>query len=164
MERVVNRLIELNKKVATMESCTGGGVADAITSIEGSSQIIGYSAVTYSNEAKIMVGVNPEIIEKYTVYSSEVAREMARVISIVANADYGIGITGKLNRADENNMYGADNQVFYSIYDKALDTYYTYSIVVTEETRPLNKKLVIDNIEQKFMEVLKQKTYGYKKN
>ena len=77
MEELVKRLLELNKTISTMESCTGGGVANAITSIEGASDILKYAAVTYSNEFKIKMGVNPELIDKYSVYSKEVARDMA---------------------------------------------------------------------------------------
>ena len=53
MEDVVNKLKEKNKTIATMESCTGGGVANAITNVPGASEIILFSAVTYSNEYKI---------------------------------------------------------------------------------------------------------------
>ena len=53
MREVVEKLIEQGKTISTMESCTGGGVADSITSIEGASEILKFSAVTYSNEFKI---------------------------------------------------------------------------------------------------------------
>ena len=146
MEQVVNKLIELNKTIATMESCTGGGCASEITNVEGSSAILKFSAVTYSNEFKIKMGVSEETIEKYSVYSLEVAKEMSKQISLFANSNYGIGITGKLNRQDINNLYGEDNRVFISIYDKDNDKYHTLSIDVDKETRKENKKLVIDII------------------
>ena len=44
-----------------------------------------------------------------------VAREMAKNISEFAQSDYGIGITGKINRKDENNLFGDDNKIFYSV-------------------------------------------------
>ena len=154
MERVVNRLIELNKTISTMESCTGGGVASAITDIEGSSAILKFSAVTYSNEFKIKMGVSEETIEKYSVYSLEVAKEMSKQISLFANSNYGIGITGKLNRQDINNLYGEDNRVFISIYDKDNDKYHTLSIDVDKETRKENKKLVIDIITDTLIALL----------
>ena len=65
MEKIVNKLIEKNKTISTMESCTGGGLANEITSIEGASSILKYSAVTYSNEFKIKMGVKKEVIDKY---------------------------------------------------------------------------------------------------
>ena len=78
---LVNRLIESNTSISTMESCTGGGVSNAITNIEGASEILKFSAVTYSNEYKIKMGVSPEIIDKYSVYSEECADEMSFNIS-----------------------------------------------------------------------------------
>ena len=98
MENVVKKLIELNKTIATMESCTGGGVANAITNIPGASEVLRFSAVTYSNEYKIKMGVNKTTIDTYSVYSMEVAKEMSKSISNFANSDIGIGVTGKLGK------------------------------------------------------------------
>ena len=117
MKRVVDKLKEKNKTISTMESCTGGGVANSITNIEGASEVLKFSAVTYSNEYKIKMGVSENIINIYSVYSIETAREMSKNISIFSNSNYGVGITGKLNRVDKNNLYGEDNVVFISIYD-----------------------------------------------
>ena len=141
MERVVEKLIEQGKTVATMESCTGGGVANAITNVPGSSEVLRFSAVTYSNQFKVIMGINPSTIDKYSVYSPEVAREMAKAISEFTASDYGIGITGKLSRADINNPYGLDNQVFYSIYDRENNTYYTYNLFVDRDTRKDNNSV-----------------------
>ena len=154
MKDIVEKLIELGKTVSTMESCTGGGVANAITNISGASEVLRYSAVTYSNEYKVVMGVSSDTIDKYSVYSIEVAMEMSKAISDFAKSDYGIGITGKLNRVDKNNLFGNDNQVFISIYDKEKDKYNTFDIIVDRETRELNKELVIKLIEERFMEIL----------
>ena len=118
MRDVVNLLIEKKMTIATMESCTGGFVASSITDIDGSSSVLKFSAVTYSNEYKIKMGVSKDIIDKYSVYSMNVAREMAKKISNFANSDIGVGITGKINRVDENNLFGDDNKIYYAIYDK----------------------------------------------
>ena len=157
MERVVKKLIEQGKTVATMESCTGGGVANAITNVPGSSEVLRFSAVTYSNQFKVIMGINPSTIDKYSVYSPEVAREMAKAISEFTASDYGIGITGKLSRADINNPYGLDNQVFYCIYDRENDIYNEFNLYVTNETREENKKLVIDSIEEEMVKILSPK-------
>lgn len=146
MKELVERLIKEGKKIATMESCTGGGVADAITSIEGASEIIGFSAVTYSNQAKIMMGVSPNVIEYYSVYSMETADEMSINICERAGSDYGVGVTGKLNRVDVNNPFGEDNVVFISVYDKANDVCYNSTVEATLGSRAENKKLVIGRV------------------
>ena len=64
MKSLVKYLIENNKKISTMESCTGGYIANSITNVEGSSNIFKFGAVTYSNEYKIKMGVNKEVINK----------------------------------------------------------------------------------------------------
>ena len=117
-KKIVLELIKRGETIATMESCTGGGVANAITCIEGASEVLKFSAVTYSNQYKIKMGVSADVINEYSVYSMETAHEMALNISKFANSDFGVGITGKLNRADVNNNFGKDNQVFVSIYYK----------------------------------------------
>ena len=154
MKQIVKKLKEKNKTISTMESCTGGGVANSITNIEGASEVLKFSAVTYSNEYKIKMGVNSDIINKYSVYSIETAREMSKNISIFSNSNYGVGITGKLNRIDVNNLYGENNVVYISIYDKDNDKYYDYDLLVTHTTREENKKLVIDFIKEKLLEIL----------
>ena len=154
MQEVIKLLTEKNKTIATMESCTGGGVANAITNIEGASDVLKFSAVTYSNEYKIKLGVSSDTIDKYSVYSMEVAKEMALNISKFANSNYGVGITGKLNRVDKNNPYGSDNVTFVSIYDKDNDNYYDFTVKATESTRALNKELIINKIVDKLFEVL----------
>ena len=154
MKEVIEKLTELNKTISTMESCTGGGVADAITSIEGASEVLKFSAVTYSNEFKIKMGVDPKIIDKYSVYSKEVAQEMSKNISQFTNSNYGIGITGKLNRVDKNNPFGKDNVVFISIYDKDNDKFYDYDIEVKEKSRKENKKKVISLIEEEILKIM----------
>ena len=154
MEEVINLLNSKNKTIATMESCTGGGVANAITNIEGASEILKFSAVTYSNEYKIKMGVNSDTIDKYSVYSIEVAQEMAYNISKFANSNYGVGITGKLNRADINNLYGEDNITYVAMYDRDYDKYYTLTIEATESSRALNKDLIINKIANKLLEII----------
>ena len=154
MQRIIKKLTDLNKTIATMESCTGGGVANSITNIEGASEVIKFSAVTYSNEFKIKMGVSKDIILKYSVYSIETAMEMSKNISVFASSNYGIGITGKLNRVDKHNMFGNDNVVFISIYDKDLDKFYNYQIEVEKTSRKENKDLVINLIIEKLLEII----------
>ena len=155
MKEIVELLIKLNKKIATMESCTGGFIASSITDIEGSSSILNFSAVTYSNEYKIKLGVNEKTIEEYSVYSMNVAREMAKSISDFALSDYGIGITGKINRKDENNLFGDDNKIFYSIYDKENDKFYDYNLTAINDTRFNNKVMIKNDISKSLLNILK---------
>lgn len=155
MKDVVNLLIEKKMTIATMESCTGGFVASSITDIDGSSNVLKFSAVTYSNEYKIKMGVSKEVIDKYSVYSMNVAREMAKNISSFANSDIGVGITGKINRVDENNLFGDDNKIYYAIYDKNSDKYYEYELIAINDTRLNNKKYIMENISKSLLGIYK---------
>ena len=157
MKKIVDILIARKETIATMESCTGGGVANAITNIPGASEIIKFSAVTYSNEYKIKMGVNPSVIDKYSVYSIETAEEMAKNISKFANSDFGIGITGKLNNPDPKNPSGEDDKVFICIYDKGTDTFYKYDIRANKtKTRKENKEIIINFIGEKLFDIISE--------
>lgn len=155
MKELIKILTTQNKTISTMESCTGGGVVNAITNIEGASDVIKFSAVTYSNEYKIKMGVNSDVIDKYSVYSIEVAKEMSKNISNFANSNYGIGITGKLNRIDKNNLFGEDNIVYISIYDKDNNKFYIEEVKVLEKSRQENKEIIINKITDRLLEILK---------
>lgn len=154
-KEIIEKLTINEETIATMESCTGGGVANAITNIEGASSVLKFSAVTYSNEYKIKMGVSSKVIDEFSVYSMETAHEMAKNISEFAHATYGVGITGKLNRADENNNFGADNEVFVSIYSDG--KFYDTSLKVDKATRALNKELVIESIIELLGRVIVEK-------
>lgn len=155
MKEIVELLIKNKKTIATMESATGGYIASSITNVEGASEILKFSAVTYSNEYKIKMGVKEEVINKYTVYSIETAREMSFNIAFFANSNYGVGITGKLNRIDINNPYGENNIVYISIYDKDNNKYYDFDIKVTKKTRLLNKREVLNKVRQELLKIVK---------
>ena len=154
MEKVIEKLKQKNKTMSTMESCTGGYLANTITNIKDSSQTFKFGAVTYSNEFKIKMGVSEDIIKKFSVYSIETAIEMSKNISDYANSDYGVGITGKLNNEDELNLQSEINRVYISIYDKKLTKFYNYDIKVTKNTRKENKEEIIKFIKEKLLEIL----------
>jgi competence/damage-inducible protein cinA C-terminal domain len=154
-KNIIHKLQLKQLTIATMESCTGGGVANAITNMEGASEIFKFSAVTYCNEYKVKMGVDKEIIDKYTVYSMETAESMAKAISAFASSNYGVGITGKLNRKDENNDTGSNNLVYISIYCKDKNEFYDEEVTVNKKVRSLNKEIVINKIIEMMETLLK---------
>lgn len=91
----VNALIEKKLTIATAESCTGGMVAERITSVSGSSNIFKTGIIAYSNEIKINeLQIPREIIEAYGAISEQTAAHMAVNVRRLHGADLGIGITG----------------------------------------------------------------------
>ncbi len=154
MEEVIKLLIENNQTISVMESCTGGGISNTITNIPNASKVFSFGAITYSNEYKIRMGVDEKIINNYSVYSMEVAREMARVISKYTNSNYGIGVTGKLKKPDENNLVGQDDIVYLAIYDADKNTFETEKIKLEYDSRIDNKKQIINIFVEKMLKVL----------
>jgi len=155
MKELVELLIKKGKTISTMESCTGGGVANAITNIEGSSEILKFSAVTYSNEFKIKMGVDKKVIEKYTVYSMQTAIQMSKNISDFTQSDYGIGITGKLNYPDVNNPTNDNNTVYISVYVRKTNEFINFTYIAQDISRKENKDNIINLINEKLIDVIK---------
>ncbi len=93
--KVMDICREAGLKVATVESCTGGLLAGALTSIAGSSEVVERGFVTYSNEAKSeQVGVPGALIDAHGAVSEEVARAMAEGGVAQSRADLAVAITG----------------------------------------------------------------------
>ena len=88
-------LVAKGATVATAESCTGGLIAGALTSVAGSSDAVYGGFVTYANEAKQkMIGVRAETLAAYGAVSEQTAREMAAGARREAGTDYAIAVTG----------------------------------------------------------------------
>lgn len=155
LKDIVNTLIKRNETISTMESCTGGYLASCITNIENSSKVLRYSAVTYSNEFKIKMGVSKEVIDKYSVYSKECAEEMAYNISNFTDSSYGIGITGTLKRYDEENITSDNDKVYVCVYDSKNNKYYDYKYRVDSSVRINNKRVIVANIVNILREIIK---------
>lgn len=113
--QITNLLIEKGITVTTMESCTSGLISSLITDTEGASAIFKGAYIVYSNDAKIMNGVNACVIDKYGVYSEETATAMALACKDKYKSDIGIGITGTFGNVDPSNNDSVPGEVYYSI-------------------------------------------------
>lgn len=95
IQMLSEKLLSKHWRIATAESCTGGGLAQLLTSIPGSSSWFERGFVTYSNQSKTeMLGVKLDTLEKYGAVSEEVAREMAEGVLKHSHADVSVAITG----------------------------------------------------------------------
>jgi nicotinamide-nucleotide amidase len=93
--RVLDRARAAGLKLATVESCTGGLVAGALTAVPGSSDVVDRGFVTYSNAAKTdLVGVPEALIAAHGAVSQAVARAMAEGGLLASRADLAVSITG----------------------------------------------------------------------
>jgi len=92
---IVEKYASEGKKIATAESCTGGLVAAAITSISGASVVFERGFVSYSNDSKIdVLGVLPEDLNRFGAVSPEIAEEMAHGALTYSHADVAVSATG----------------------------------------------------------------------
>jgi nicotinamide-nucleotide amidase len=87
-------LLERSQTLSTMESLTGGLVADELTNIPGASKYVVGGAVTYTNDAKARMGVNPATITAHGAVSQETALEMAQAVRAKFGSDWGLSTTG----------------------------------------------------------------------
>lgn len=96
IEVVVGRLLKKQlKTIATAESCTGGKIAEVLTSVPGASTYFKGSVVSYATEVKInILGVSESLIQEHSVVSAEVASAMALRVKQMMQTDYAIATTG----------------------------------------------------------------------
>ena len=96
LEEIVNYYLQMrNAKLAVAESCTGGLIAERVTSVAGSSRSFLGGAVVYSNELKtLFADIPPLMIEAHGAVSREVALALAENIRELCDADIGVGVTG----------------------------------------------------------------------
>jgi nicotinamide-nucleotide amidase len=110
IEVMLGRLLKSkNATLATAESCTGGKIAQVITSVPGASNYFKGSVVSYATETKISVlGISSELIKEHSVVSFEVAKEMALAAKRMMNTDYAIATTGNAgpSKGDGNSEIG----------------------------------------------------------
>lgn len=94
-ERLGFALHKRGWRVATAESCTGGGVAAAITSVAGSSGWFEYGVVSYGNNAKQkLLGVSSDSLNTWGAVSEAVVKEMAAGVLGLAEANIAVAISG----------------------------------------------------------------------
>ena len=93
--KLVKKLIQKKLKISFAESCTGGMLSSAITSISGSSKVFNLGLITYSNKVKIdILKVPKKIINKYGAVSSECCLSMVKNLSKISKASISVSITG----------------------------------------------------------------------
>ena len=94
-KRLIKKLIKKKIKISIAESCTGGMLSSAITSISGSSKIFNLGLVTYSDQSKIKVlKISKKIIRKYGPVSKQVCRAIVKNLSKITKTNLALSVTG----------------------------------------------------------------------
>ena len=94
-KKIISLIKRKKMKLAIAESCTGGMLSSAITSVSGSSKVFTMGLVTYSNQAKIVILKIPQkIIKKYGAVSVQCCLAMVNNLSKISKAKLCISVTG----------------------------------------------------------------------
>jgi len=94
-EQIVQIFIEKGKTLTTAESCTGGRIAAKLTTVPGASGFFKGGLVTYGTETKTSIlKISEKIIDKHSVVSAEVTKQMAENAKQIFQTDYAIATTG----------------------------------------------------------------------
>ena len=94
-QKLVSILKRKKLKISFAESCTGGLLSSAITSVNGSSKVFSMGLITYTNQAKIKVlKVHKQIVEKYGSVSIQCCLAMANNLSKISKSKICVSITG----------------------------------------------------------------------
>ena len=150
IETIVGHLLrQQNKTISTAESCTGGKIAQILTSVSGASNYFKGSVVSYATETKISVlGLSEELIKEHSVVSAAVVKQMAINVKRMMKTDYAIATTGNAGptKGDSNAEVGT---VFI-----ALAT--PNEVIVEEFNFGQPREKVIDRTVIKSMEMLRK--------
>ena len=94
-KKIVKILIKKKLKISFAESCTGGLLSSAITSVNGSSKVFTLGLLTYSNQSKTQIlKVSKNIIRKYGSVSEQVCLAMVKNLSKISETNMSVSITG----------------------------------------------------------------------
>ena len=94
-KKIINLLRRKKIKISVAESCTGGMLSSALTSVSGSSKTFNLGLITYSNSSKIkLLNVSKKIIKKYGAVSEQVCTSMLKNLNKIGNTDLSVAITG----------------------------------------------------------------------
>lgn len=106
-EQLMRRLCDLELRVASAESCTGGLFASLLTDIEGAGHGFDRGFVTYDEQAKQeMLGLTPEMTDRNSAVTAAVAKAMAEGALQNSRADIAVSVTGFAGPAGEDQEEG----------------------------------------------------------
>lgn len=141
-----------NKTLAVAESFTGGLIAERIVSVSGASDYFKLGLVCYSNDMKIkLLGINEETINSNTVYSSQVAIEMAQKVRDIAGTDWGIGTTGLAGTTDRDNVKAGSIFVAVASKDSVTVKYMNYNGWKREDIIFMGSQISLNLLRQEFL-------------
>ena len=101
MERIVGQMLLAKKlTLGTMESYTGGFLANILTNVPGSSKYFVGGLIAYNDASRVAFGIDPECISRYGTISTETCQAMATLARKKLGTSIGLGVTGVMGPAE----------------------------------------------------------------
>jgi nicotinamide-nucleotide amidase len=150
IEVVIGRLLsQKNRTISTAESCTGGKIAQIISSVSGSSNYFKGGVVSYATQTKIdVLGISKSYIDENSVVSANVAKQMALNVQKIMKTDYAIATTGNAGPSK------GDSDAALGVVFIALAT--PNELIVEEFSFGQPREKVIDRAVNKSLEMLQK--------
>ena len=94
-KKIINKLINKRLTISVAESCTGGMLSGALTSVAGSSKVFKFGLIVYSNRSKInILHISKNIIKKYGAVSEQVSYSMIKNLIKISKTNIAVSVTG----------------------------------------------------------------------
>ena len=146
--KLIQELKKRRLKISFAESCTGGLLAQSITSISGASKVFNLSVVTYSNGSKSSIlKVPKKIINKFGAVSKECCLSMVKNLAIISKSQINVSITG-IARPKGGSKFKPVGLIFIGINYKGKNNVYKY-LFANKTRRSIQKasaKAVVNNL------------------
>ena len=146
--KLINKLKKKKLKISFAESCTGGLLAQSITSISGASKVFSLSVVTYSNDSKnSILKVPKKIINKFGAVSEECCLSMVKNLAKISKSKINVSVTG-IAGPKGGSKFKPVGLVFIGINYKGKNSVYKY-LFANETRRSFQKasaNAVVDNL------------------
>lgn len=153
-EIIINEMRKSKLTLGIAESVTGGMIASTLIDVPGASKVLKGGIVAYTDFAKKeLLRVNGDTLDKYTAYSAQVAREMAKGIREKLKTDISISVTGNAgpfseNIPEEEKICGAYFCII--VVDKAYD----FEMTLKDEGRTNNRITIVSKIIEELFKLI----------
>ncbi|MDE5545264.1 MAG: CinA family protein [Malacoplasma sp.] len=153
-EIIINELWKSNLTLGIAESVTGGMLASTFVDVSGASKVFKGGIVAYSDFSKSkLLGLSTDVLEKYTAYSANVAREMAKGIRNRLNTDISISVTGFAGPFN-NYIPESDKKCIVYFCIIIIDKVYDFEMSIADEGRTNNRITIVSKIIEELFKLV----------
>ena len=154
LETVVERLLSKNKTIAIMDTLTGGKLSYEMSGVEDYDKVLTFYAIPNERSIKVKFGVREITLNEYKENSIEVSRELARIAQAYTDSDFGIGLTGKINRRETKDPLPGEDVAFIAIYKKETNEMFVTNLSIKNATYEVKKEDVVSYIKDMLIKII----------